>query len=251
MRIRTREIIQTSSSPSGGKRQRLSCVAYERPAGRGFCFMKALQLTGLKFGRLTVIKQDGKLNREIKWLCQCVCGGMVSTIGSNIKRGITKSCGCLQRNNAGTYSKTHGEGGQGNTTPEYRSWCHLKNRCQNPNNAAFRFYGGRGITVCESWSNSFESFLKDMGRKPSSKHSIDRIDVNGNYEPSNCRWATQMEQSMNKRNTIQICAFGKTMTTKEWAQETGIFARTIRYRINSGWNAEIAVTALPHDWKVG
>ena len=115
-------------------------------------------------------------------------------------------------------------------------------RCCNPSNNAYHYYGGRGITVCEQWRDSFETFLADVGLRPSNQHSLDRYPNNdGNYEPGNVRWATRMEQAINKRSNRWITAHGKTMTVSEWSRELGILDKTIYYRLSAGWSAEAAI----------
>jgi hypothetical protein len=116
-------------------------------------------------------------------------------------------------------------------------------RCTNRNNNRFGQYGGRGITVCQRWLESFVSFLDDMGVRPSSEHSIDRIDNDGNYEPGNCRWATRVEQSRNTQQNMIIEAFGRRQCLQDWSIETGIGRGTIRWRVVNGWSPEMALTA--------
>ena len=148
-------------------------------------------LIGKKFGKLTVIKKDTtqvKRNGEsIFWICKCDCGKTTSVRSKSLRRGETKSCGCL-----------HGENHGLRHTKEYNSWAGMKQRCLNPNNEKYPIYGGRGITVCKEWINSFQQFYNDMGSRPSNNHSIDRINNDGNYEPSNCRWSNNTLQSRNR-----------------------------------------------------
>ena len=130
----------------------------------------------------------------------------------------------------------HGHNTREGQTPEYTAWCGMIGRCYNSNNRKFKDYGGRGISVCDRWRDSFISFLEDMGEKPSASHSLDRIDNNGNYEPGNCRWATVKEQSRNKRNVTFIEIDGISMTAAEWAKLSGQKYETILYRIKKGWS---------------
>lgn len=140
------------------------------------------------------------------------------------------------------YKFKHGAAA-GLRTAEYRSWLHMRNRCRLKTSPKYSSYGGRGITVCDKWFGSFESFLADMGLKPSPKHSLDRIDNDGNYEPDNCRWATSTEQSRNRRSSLVITANGKTLTLIEWSERSGIKSATIRKRlVELGWPADEAVT---------
>ena len=156
---------------------------------------KFQDLTGQKFGILTAKQREHKNVKDTIWLCQCDCGKMKEIRATHLKSGATISCGCLQ-SKPGDKNPNYRHGGR--YSPEYWPWQALKDRCVNKNRGDFQSYGGRGITVCERWRDSFENFFADMGPRPSPKHSVDRIDVNGNYEPGNCRWATVTEQAINK-----------------------------------------------------
>lgn len=128
---------------------------------------------------------------------------------------------------------------------EYRAWVHMKTRCSNPNYPMFHRYGGRGIKVCDEWMSNFESFLRDMGESPSDEHSLERLDTDGNYEPSNCVWATQREQQNNRGNNRIICIDGVEKTAAEWAREHGIAYLTFMRRIYLGWDVKKALTHQP------
>jgi hypothetical protein len=163
-----------------------------------------VDLTGRAFGRLTVIARalcstltSGR--RLTAWVCRCACGAVVDVPTQQLASGRTKSCGCLRVDLGHAKRRTHGESSPGHWSPEYRAWSGLIQRCTNPKNTDWANYGGRGITVCDRWRRSFEAFLADMGRKPTPSHSIDRKDVDGNYEPGNCRWATPSQQASNRR----------------------------------------------------
>src|SRR5690242_10945292 len=139
--------------------------------------------------------------------------------------------------------KTHGE--RHPITKEYQAWGHMKRRCYNENTPQFCDYGGRGIVVCDAWLNSYETFLKDMGRAPSPKHTLDRIDNDGNYEPSNCRWATRFEQNVNRRNNVLITLNGEVKTLQEWCNIHQIDRNTVKFRLKKGWPKELAFSITP------
>lgn len=162
-------------------------------------------LTGLRFERLTVIHYHNTVKGFAKWLCQCDCGNTTIVAAANLVSGNTKSCGCYNRDIATKQETTHGHtrnGKNGGVSPEYRAWCGMKQRCLNTQNARYSDWGGRGITICEEWCNSFEAFLAHIGPKPSSKCSLDRINNDGNYEPGNVRWANGHMQRINRRHIL-------------------------------------------------
>lgn len=182
-------------------------------------------LDGQVFGRLRVIGRGAKKNYL---LCACSCGTKKEIYRSNVLRGKTVSCGC-RRLEVGIENRTHGRTG----SREHQIWLHMKARSGRPTSKDYENYGGRGITVCERWM-AFGNFIEDMGECPDGM-SIDRIDNDKGYSPENCRWATRTQQNRNRRNTVRIEFDGESKTLGEWAEVTGINAKTIGTRLASGW----------------
>jgi hypothetical protein len=186
-----------------------------------------LELAGKRFGRLTVIRRlpSKPGARNAFWQCRCDCGNLTTGAAGNL--GKTKfSCGCLSSEN-GTIQlrinrlakpNLHGM----SQSSEWQIWSKLKSRCKNPNGPKFHRYGGRGIKVCDRWLNSFEDFLSDMGPRPSKLHSIDRINNDGNYEPSNCRWATNLVQGRNSSRVRLVTIKGKKLCIAAWCETLGV-----------------------------
>lgn len=201
---------------------------------------------GDRFGRIVALQYMGLTpdKKNHLWLCRCDCGMLKSCRSGNLSNGHIKSCGCLRREFSKTSNTTHGESGSksGSITLEYRSWSAMIGRCLNTKNKSYANYSGRGITVCDEWRNSYAAFLRDVGRKPTAKHSIERIKNNLGYFPGNTRWATPSEQARNRRSNHLLTINGKTKPLIKWVEQSKIRFGTIHARINKlGWSAEKAV----------
>lgn len=194
-------------------------------------------LTGRKFGRLTVIGLSPKMSgRKSYWVCVCECGKKKVVRSDLLKSKNTQSCGCLRDEAAlKTITKYHEKDknkGAGKSRL-YHTWQHMKYRCNNPNSGSYAFYGGRGIKLCEEWENDFQSFKKwSLDNGYAEGLTIERKDVNGNYEPSNCEWITLEDQMHNRRTTVWIEWNGKTQNLKQWSDELGINYGTLWSRYN-------------------
>ena len=197
--------------------------------------IKFQDLIGKKFGKLIVLNHfiNEKGNRVC--ICRCECGNIKEILSNSLKSKNTVSCGCYGISLLRKYRfKKHGK----YRTEEYKVWSGMKQRCYNNQSESYPYYGGRGINICDKWLNSFENFIKDMGKRPGKNYSIERIDNNGNYEPGNCRWATIKEQGNNKRNNINIEYKGKIKTIGEWADEFGFNRDTLLQRFKKNNNFE-------------
>lgn len=209
---------------------------------------KRVDLSGMRFGRLVVLRRDSPpgIKGYAKFSCVCDCGRHSSHRSDHLRSGAAKSCGCLNAELASARATTHGDTKGHGYSAEYSCWRAMIDRCSNANTIGYQFYGARGVSVCDRWSQSFQNFLNDMGRKPSAKHSIDRIDVRGNYEPANCRWATSKQQARNKTNNRFINHNGLSLTLVEWSERTGINESTISMRLDRyGWNVSEALSIKP------
>ena len=200
-------------------------------------------LIGQRFGRLTVLSRhpDPTAAKKARWICACSCGNECIAVTGSLRSGHTVSCGCAkkQRLDSGDTNRTHGM----SRTPEYRRWKAMIARCCRPTYSDYSRYGGRGISVCDRWRSSFPNFLADMGPLPSPIHSIERRDANGNYEPTNCYWATPSEQARNKRRTLRFTYQGETLPLPVWCERLEVEYNLVYNRIRvSGWSFERAVT---------
>ena len=194
-------------------------------------------LTGKRFGQWYVLGYSSqKDDRHRKWLCRCDCGTVRSVRHENLLDGRSTSCGCLMKGSK--LVPRHGM----HKTPEYKAWMAMNERCANPKHKYYEYYGGRGIVVCELWRDSFQVFYDDMGPRPSTKHSLDRIDNAAGYSPNNCRWATKSEQQNNMRSNRAITYEGITLNLSQWARRMGISNDCLCRRLNSGWAIEDALT---------
>lgn len=200
--------------------------------------MPIKDLTNQKFGRLTALRTNGKNKKgNYLWLCQCECGSEKTIASSDLLTGNSTSCGCYAIEGRREKATTHGM----SKTPEFKAWLHIKERCYGNSKDAVN-YKERGIKVCQRWLDSFENFYADMGDRPSSNHSIDRINNDGNYCPENCRWATKEQQMLNQRRTLRATHQGETKTLKEWADIVGIHYNCLRARKLKGWTDEKILT---------
>jgi len=205
------------------------------------------QLKGLRFGKLVVLEATARRSAgSVKWLCLCDCGNKVEVSSGNLRSGHTLSCGCHKKEATGKTCKRiftkHGHGKTKAQTPTYRSWLHMKDRCNNPNNTEYKNYGGRGIKVCERWCD-YSNFFADMGERPKGK-TLDRKDVNGNYEPSNCQWATNKEQGNNKRTNRLIEYNGEIQTITRLAEKYKVRRSNLYYRLSHGYTVEEAIKKI-------
>lgn len=204
-----------------------------------------------QYGRWTVLssaeprlyfdKSKGKQTAQRQWLCACQCGTVRNVSELSLKNGKSVSCGCFNREASIAANTTHGEIIGGKKTPEYQTWQAMLDRCRNPRNKRYADYGARGIVVCDRW-DLFENFLEDMGRRPSARHSLDREKNHLGYSPENCRWALPHTQMTNRSVTRFVDVDGKQVPLATLAQQHGIPANTLRFRILKGWPLEDALS---------
>lgn len=198
--------------------------------------------TGQRFGRLTaqlMVERGDRPENNHLWRFACDCGRVVDARIKNVRSGHTQSCGCLHAELMAQRNTTHGLSRA--KRREYRSWKDMRARCRNPNDSDYKDYGGRGISVCDRWED-FENFYADMGDRPNGM-TLDRIEVNGNYEPSNCRWAPHKVQANNKRSNHLIELNGETRTLQAWCDKLGIEPSKVRYRLKAGCTPDQAFSS--------
>ncbi len=205
----------------------------------------AIDITGQKFGRLTVLeRKENSKNGISRWLCRCDCGNLTVVLSTQLRKGRTKSCGCYMKEVVSKQRIKHGL----SETRLYKVWRTMKERCLCETYRDYKHYGGRGIKVCDEWLDDFMNFYNwamDNGYDENAKrgeYTIDRIDVNGNYEPSNCRIVSMKEQANNVRRNHLIEYKGKTQTLSQWSDEVGISSHTLLNRLQNGWSIEKALT---------
>ena len=203
---------------------------------------KKQDLSSKKFGRLTVLSFKGRNKQyDSLWECECECGTIKTIRGGVLKNGHTQSCGCLQKERTSSAKTTHGL--INNNFKLYKVWTGIKQRCGNPKSKSYDKYGGRGIAICDVWKDSFPKFHRwaiPNGYKIGL--TIERSDVNGNYEPSNCSWILKSNQSKNRTSSVKISFKGKTETASKWSEITGIPSKVITQRVRRGWSSEKTLT---------
>lgn len=215
---------------------------------------KHIDLSGERFHRLTVLREDGRIHGRPAFECRCDCGNLVRVNASELNASKIQSCGCLQREKASqclsAMKTTHGE----SSSRLYAVWMAMKNRCRNKRCKEYALYGGRGINVCPEWAENYETF-RDWAfatgyneTAPRGQCTLDRIDVNGNYCPENCRWSTQSEQCNNRQKNHYVEIDGQRKTIAEWAKVSGLRYSTILDRLNNGWPPSRAISQPPRRW---
>lgn len=205
--------------------------------------MLKLDLKGKKFGRLTALEEATGAEKKsyTRWLCVCDCGKKKYIARTSLTAGVTQSCGCLQVEGVKARRTTHGK----SRTPEYQVWKNMMSRCYDPNNISYPNYGYRGIAVCLAW-HEFENFLSDMGERPEN-HTIERVNNNGGYNKSNCKWATKEEQFSNTRRNHYVVLKGEKKTVKQLSKQFGISQPTLAYRLKN-WKSLTTILNAPRKY---
>jgi hypothetical protein len=193
-----------------------------------------LDLTGQTFGRLTVLRRDvNSKPKKVKWVCLCTCGKETSALTGNLRNGHTTSCSCAQR------SYIHGHCPRGKRSRVYNAWMNMRDRCLNQNRPSYVYYGGRGITICDRWLDSFENFLADMGEPPDG-YELERVNNELGYSPENCVWANRKTQCRNTRSNRLVTYKGETRCIAEWSEILNMKYGTLRGRLDNNWTIERA-----------
>jgi len=220
-----------------GNTSSCGCLGQEARVARAAKLVKDLK--GRVFGRMTVLERsESSSNGKTKWLCQCECGNQHAVLAAGLLNGTTKSCGCLHLETVKVNCKTHGM----TNTAAYKRWQAMRKRCTNPKAEDYGYYGGRGIVFDTRWE-SFENFYADMGDPPTDKHTLDRLDSDGNYCKENCKWATRREQGNNTSRNVVIELDGVRHTMQEWCRILpNVLYSTVRSRIQKGWDPVKALT---------
>lgn len=208
---------------------------------------KPIDLTGKKFGNLLVSRQAERTSKFVQWVCFCDCGKEVIVRGDHLRSGNTKSCGCTRKKKIAErnrkclvkYKKTHGKSG----SRTYAVWASMVSRCTREKDKSYKHYGGRGIALCDDW-HVFSNFLRDMGEAPDD-HTLERVDNDGNYETSNCKWVTSYHQSRNRRNNRIIEHNGQKKCLTDWALDSGIAPSTLHTRLSKGVEFGVAINTKP------
>lgn len=206
---------------------------------------KVIDLTGKQYGRLTVIKHIGKdKHNNAIWQCTCSCGNIINIRGATLRRGKANSCGCLHKELTKQLAKNNIIHNMSNTRL-YRIWQGMKSRCYYKQNNRYKYYGANGIKVCDKWLNNFQAFY-DWGMSNGYKDdlTIDRIDVNDDYKPCNCRWVTKSEQQRNKRNNKMYTINGETRCLSEWCEKLNLNYNTVSSRLHRNYTIEKALELL-------
>ena len=203
-------------------------------------------LTGQKFGRLTVAEKKGTDNRgEVLWVCECVCGEQSIVLGGNLRSGHSKSCGCLKgevlRGKATTHGMSRSRVAGKQQARIYGIWADMKRRCLNPNKREYKWYGGRGITVCDEWQEFQPFYFWAIQNGYADNLTIERKDNDGNYGPGNCEWIPLGKQALNTTKNVRLTYDGRTMTMTEWSQEKGLGVSTLWNRLRNNWDLSLAL----------
>ncbi len=197
-----------------------------------------VDLSGKRFGKLSVARIVVERANIYQWECLCDCGKSILLKTKQLTGDNNKSCGCLKLEQLLSRSTKHGMA----RSKEYDTWISIKKRCLNPDNKDYKYYGERGITMCDRWQDSFQNFYEDMGDRPSKTHSIDRIDNNKGYYKENCKWSTKSEQCRNQRNNRIVIINGESVCLAEAAERYGIRTKTVYDRVKRGWDPMVALT---------